>query len=247
MSRFIRFLKYNRIRIIQIIFATIIVSFVFVGIWIFTPYKPTQSALSKLASTQDYSVYNTGNIEFVPTKPLDKGVIFYPGGRVEANSYSYICQGLSAKGYTCIIAVMPLNLAVFKINAASEIILKYNNIKTWVIGGHSLGGSMAARFTKDNLNSISGIFFLGSYSDIDLSKTELKAAVLIGSEDSVLNQQAFKDNYKNLPSVSTINIIQGGNHSQFGDYGLQDGDFEAKISKDEQHEIVINEVLKLLI
>ena len=32
-------------------------------------------------------------------------------------------------------------------------------------------------------------------------------------------------------------MIEGGNHAQFGDYGLQKGDGQAGISREEQQEI----------
>ena len=41
-------------------------------------------------------------------------------------------------------------------------------------------------------------------------------------------------------------VIEGGNHAQFGDYGIQFNDGVAKISKEEQLEITIREILKFL-
>ncbi len=246
MNKAIRFLKYNRIRILQIILAFLVVIIIFASVWIATPYKASTNAITNLVSTDTFDYLDSGNLEFIPKDAKKNGVIFYPGGRVEAQAYSYICKEIATNGYPCIIAVMPLNLAVFKINAASEIISKFDKVESWVIGGHSLGGSMAARYVKDNPNKINGIFFLASYSDVDLSKTNLKALTIVGTEDSVLNAQAYKDNYSNFPEDRSINVIQGGNHSQFGDYGLQDGDLEPQIEVSDQHNIVVAEILKLL-
>ena len=41
-------------------------------------------------------------------------------------------------------------------------------------------------------------------------------------------------------------VIEGGNHAQFGDYGIQFNDGVAKISKEEQLDITIREILKFL-
>jgi len=231
---------------LQILLVLLVVLFAYLLIWLNTPYKATEDAIKLLSSTQTYSYSDTGNLEFIPNQPKEAGVIFYPGGRVEAKAYSYICAGIAQQGYPCIIAVMPFNLAVFKLDAAKQIIEKYPQVESWSIGGHSLGGSMAARYIKDNSTKIDSIFFMGSYTDVDLSKTTLKALILIGTEDAILNSQSYKDNYKNMPDARSINVIQGGNHSQFGDYGLQDGDLEAKISKQDQHQIIVDEILKLI-
>ena len=39
---------------------------------------------------------------------------------------------------------------------------------------------------------------------------------------------------KNLPADTEWITIEGGNHAQFGDYGVQDGDGEATISAEMQ-------------
>jgi len=39
---------------------------------------------------------------------------------------------------------MPLNLAVFDPDKASEVITTFPKVINWVVGGHALGGSMAA-------------------------------------------------------------------------------------------------------
>jgi len=52
-----------------------------------------------------------------------------------------------------------LNLAVFAPDRASDIISAYPDIHSWVIGGHSLGGSMAANFARNNPSLVKGLFF----------------------------------------------------------------------------------------
>lgn len=246
------FTKLNRKKTIQLIFAfiitTLIVLFTFGAIWIATPYKPSSDALALLKDSENSYFKDTGNLEFIPKEPKSKGIIFYPGGRVEAQAYSYICSALANQGYPCIIAVMPFNLAVFKIDAGDEIISKYPEIQGWIIGGHSLGGSMAARYVNQTeyKDKISGIVFLASYSDIDLSKSKIPCSILIATKDNILNFDTFSDNFKNFPDNHNLNVIQGGNHSQFGDYGLQQDDGNSEINKDEQHQIVVAEFVKLL-
>ena len=42
-----------------------------------------------------------------------------------------------------------------------------------------------------------------------------------------------------MPNNTEYVMIEGGNHSQFGYYGLQSGDNVAKITREEQQSIVI--------
>jgi hypothetical protein len=215
-------------------------------VWLATPYRASQDALTLLKSTDTYTFSNSGNLEFIPKEQKDIGVIFYPGGRVEAASYSYLCVGIADQGYPCVITIMPLNLAVTKINAADEVITKYPQVTKWVVGGHSLGGSMIARYVQGHSDKIKALFLLGAYSDIDISKLSISAEAFVGTEDAILDANTFTADFKNLPKGTNINMIQGGNHSQYGDYGHQEGDGDATISKDEQHKAIVTEVLKLI-
>jgi hypothetical protein len=40
--------------------------------------------------------------------------------------------------------------------------------------------------------------------------------------------------------------MQGGNHAQFGDYGFQPGDNQAKISRADQQQQVVDATVKFL-
>lgn len=44
---------------------------------------------------------------------------------------------------------MPFNLAVLDSSAADGVINEFTNIQNWYIGGHSLGGAMAASYTAN--------------------------------------------------------------------------------------------------
>ena len=44
----------------------------------------------------------------------------------------------------CVLVKMPCNLAVLDRNAADSIPERFSEVTDWYIGGHSLGGAMAA-------------------------------------------------------------------------------------------------------
>ncbi len=137
-------------------------------------------------------------------------------------------------GILCALVEMPFNLAVFDINAADGIQEMYPDIEDWYIGGHSLGGSMAASYLADHTSDFAGLILLGSYSTADLSDSELKVLSVYGSEDEVLNKKKYDKNLSNLPEDFTEIVIDGGCHAYFGMYGAQDGDGTPTIGNEEQ-------------
>ena len=150
------------------------------------------------------------------------------------------------KGILCVLVKMPFNLAVFDVNAAQGISEKYPEIDSWYIGGHSLGGSMAASYLKENTDAFDGLILLGSYSTADLSQTNLEVLSVYGSEDKVLNAEKYKENLPNSPTDLTENIIDGGCHAYFGTYGAQDGDGTPTISNEEQIKITATAIAQLV-
>lgn len=227
--------------------------FVYVGVF----YHANTAAID---ATEDRGIYandavtveeEEGYIAFVPANPKE-GFIFYPGGKVQAEAYAPLMQTLAEQGILCILCPMPFNLAVFDVNAAEGIKEKFPLVHgEWYIGGHSLGGSMAAQYVADQLqrdsamNRFAGIVLLGSYSTADLSQDDsLRALLIRGSEDKVLNIDVYEENRKNLPPNSEEVVIEGGNHGQFGSYGHQDGDGDATISPEEQWQQTASTIVK---
>lgn len=179
---------------------------------------------------------DNGNTAFVPEN-AKAGFIFYPGGKVEDAAYIPLMQKLSENGVLCVLCKMPFNLAVFDIDAAEGIQEQFCEIENWYIGGHSLGGSMAAAYLGDHENEYEGLILLGSYSTEELSHTDLQILSIYGSEDQVLNQEKYAANKNNLPEGFTELVIEGGCHAYFGTYGPQKGDGKASITNEEQIEI----------
>ena len=174
-----------------------------------------------------------GNIVFEP-KGATAGLIFYPGGKVEHTAYIPLMQACAENGILCVIVEMPFNLAVFDVNAADGIQKEYTQIENWYIGGHSLGGSMAASYLEKNAEDYEGLILLGSYSTADLSDTTLAVLSVFGSEDKVMNHEKYADNKTNLPDDFNEIVIDGGCHAYFGMYGAQDGDGTPSITNEEQ-------------
>jgi dienelactone hydrolase len=52
--------------------------------------------------------------------------------------------------------------------------------------------------------------------------------------DTVASSDEIMESKKRLPEQTRFEVISGGNHAGFGDYGPQSGDGEAAISKQQQ-------------
>jgi len=184
-------------------------------------------------SNYDVTVTENDTIIYEPSD-ADTAFIFYPGGKVEYTAYGPLMDACAAEGIMCVLMKMPFNLAVLDVKAADGIREQFPEIEHWYIGGHSLGGSMAAAYLEDSHDTFDGLILLGSYSTADLSQTGLDVLSVYGTEDNVLDSGKYNNNKKNLPDDLTEVIIEGGCHAYFGVYGPQEGDGTPSISNEEQ-------------
>ena len=174
------------------------------------------------------------------------GLIFYPGGKVEHTAYIPLMQALSARGILCVLVEMPFRLAVFDVDAAAGIPEDFPQIEHWYIGGHSLGGSMAASYVSEHVSSFEGLVLLGSYSTADLSESDLSVLSIYGSEDRVLNREKYEQNKQNLTENFRETVIDGGCHAYFGMYGAQEGDGTPSITNREQIELTADAIAAMI-
>lgn len=203
-------------------------------------YQPLSEALNETKSTSHYTVEETQeSIIFHPLNDLQEtSILFYQGGLVEEKSYSTIAAKLAAEGYPVYLVRHTLNLAVTDKNKANAIIAE-EKIKSYVIGGHSLGGVMASQFANESSTKLlKGVFLLASYTDEKnrLDNLPISVVSIIGSNDGLIDKEAYQNGKDYLPDSTLFHTIKGGNHAGFGDYGNQDGDKPASILPEEQQE-----------
>jgi pimeloyl-ACP methyl ester carboxylesterase len=218
--------------------------------WGLTPLGPAPEAQAAMESNQVVTVQDRGDyVSFAPAgmTPIS-GFILYPGGHVDHRSYAPIAQRIAARGYLVTIVKMPLSLAVFGADRADLVITAYPDIRYWVIGGHSLGGSMAASYAGKHTGRVQGLALWASYPPTgdDLSSTGLKGLSTYGSEDLILDRENYRATLPLLPPGTIRQVIQGGNHAQFGNYGPQPGDGTATISAADQQAQAADLTVRLL-
>jgi dienelactone hydrolase len=229
-----------------LILATVVGGFL---IWANKPLAPMPEAYAALQSDGQVVVDEGGWIVFQPASSQpDTGLIFYPGGRVDPRAYAPVARAIAQQGYLVVIVPMPLNLAVLGPNKAQEVMDAYPEIQRWAIGGHSLGGAMAARFAYQNPGVAQGLVLWAAYpaSSDDLSVQNLDVLSMIGSRDGLGTGEGVENTRQLLPESTNFVVIDGGNHAQFGSYGEQPGDTEAAITQDEQQAQVLKATLEFL-
>lgn len=177
-----------------------------------------------------------------------KGLVVYPGARVPPAAYAPAARDLAKLGYLVVIVPMPLNLAVFAPDAATEVIAAYPFVRAWAVGGHSLGGAMAARFAYTHPGAVRGLFLWASYpaGDNDLSGSGLAVVSIYGTVDGLSTPAKVDASRPLLPATTRWVAIQGGNHAGFGWYGPQDGDNPAAISRQAQQEQIVSATAALM-
>ena len=237
-------------RIILWLVSVIVIIAVITGagaIYVNDYYRADSNAITTFATSNTVfkETLDKRTVVYAPEK-AKTGFVFYPGGKVEYTAYEPLMKACADKGILCVLIEMPFNLAVLDMNAAEGIMSRYPEIENWYIGGHSLGGSMAASYLSKNVDEFEGLILLGSYSTADLSGTDLDVLSIYGSEDKVMNYEKYTNNKTNLPKDFTEVVINGGCHAGFGMYGAQDGDGIPIISNEEQIRLTAEKISELV-
>jgi len=160
-----------------------------------------------------------------------KGLVFYPGARVDARAYQDILAPVLGAGYRVVILKEPLGLSLLDGDQARGAIADNPDITTWAVGGHSLGGVSASSFALHNAD-IKGLVLYASYP-VDSMKDRGGLSVLSvsGSSDGLSTPEKIEASRQLLPAETEFAAVRGGVHAFFGDYGEQPGDGEPGVSR----------------
>ncbi|MGG4558139.1 alpha/beta hydrolase [Bacillus toyonensis] len=224
--------KWIKIVLYSVLSILIIGSITFLT-WSQFTYKPTKEALSLVDNKKDEE-----NIVF-GEKDAKIGVIFYQGAKVEAEAYSYLGEALAKDGHFVVMPKLPLNLAILGINAVDSVMEQYPEVQKWYVAGHSMGGAMISKYAFQHEEKVDGIILLGSYPADDSSTKSIPMLSIYGEVDALATVEKIENNKKLMSKNTTMHMIKGGNHANFGMYGEQKGDNASLItSKAQQDETV---------
>jgi hypothetical protein len=159
--------------------------------------------------------------------------IFYPGGLVRPQAYDWLGVALAPIGVRTVIPVFTADLAVTAPNRATQLLEKLSSYDRVVVGGHSLGGAMAARYVFNHPDTVNGLVLMGAFSaeGDNLSSFTTPTLVLAAEHDGLATLEEVEAGLTRLPINTTLEIIEGSVHSFFGRYGPQRGDALPTVSR----------------
>jgi hypothetical protein len=222
--------------------------------WSLLAYRAPGIAREALASDSRVTVSHADHVwSFTPPNPAPAGLIFFPGALVDPVAYAPLVHAIAGAGYTSLLIEVPWRGAfggaegpeVFNRARAAA---AGTGIRWWVVAGHSRGGVIASYVVRDGFPGLAGAVLLGTSHprDFSLAATSIPMTRVFGTRDTVADVEKLDRTRANLPASARIVRIDGGNHSQFGYYGFQPGDWPATISRDAQQTIVRNAILDAL-
>ncbi len=222
-------------------------------------YKADEQEIASItgALESEVNAYSDNNgSAFIPENQDVKAVIvFYPGGKVEYTAYTGLMYELASRGYLCLLPRMPENLAFLRVNAVDVLTANYQSEKNlvrdvdWYLAGHSLGGVAACSYLSEIKSdpgkaefNYAGIILCASFPAVDLSSYDLRLLSIYGSNDTVLRSEKYEESKIYWPADSEEYVIDGGIHSYFANYGIQDGDGNPTITNEDQLKLTAEKI-----
>lgn len=237
-------------RIWQLGLLVLVAAVAFWGLrWATYARPPLPKAAAALESDASVTVTRQPWLTFTPADSTPgTGLIFYPGGRIDPRGYASPMRPIASAGYLVVVPSMPINMAPFRPNIADRIIAAHPEIDRWVIGGHSVGGTMAAQYTGRHRDAIAGLAIWAFYpaNNADLSDADLPVVLIYGTLDPRVNDESVGERQHLLPADTRYVRIEGGDHHQFGTYEITPEEHHATIDRASQQEQIIEQTLWLL-
>lgn len=218
--------------------AGLVVAALWVGItaWL-RPFTAVEPALAAMESDAAVTVTESADlIVFAPTGAASSTALaFEPGARVDPRAYAAHLRPLAEAGHTVVIIKQPLGIGFLAIGGYT-LAAEQDISADWVIGGHSLGGTVAALQTSDTGFPPVGLLLWGSYPAGDMSDWAGAVLSVSGSVDGLSTPAKIDASRADLPPSAAFHQVNGASHAQFGSYGLQPGDGVAYLSNDAARE-----------
>lgn len=176
------------------------------------------------------------------------GLAFYPGALVDPRAYARVLRPIAEAGFPVVIFKPPYNLAILRSDAADDVVGDPDDaVTTWVVGGHSLGGAMAARYAERARDELAGLLLYAAYPVNDMSDhNDLAVLSVFGTNDAIATPEEIDESAAELPPATEFAPIDGAIHAYFGDYGAQRGDGTASVDRAEAQRAIADVTIGFL-
>ena len=226
-------------------------------VWQFRSFQAQGVDFDRIHQTPEIYISEDGPaLEVMPIAASQSvGLIFYPGGMVEPRAYLPLAHALAQRDYPVVIVKLPYRSALLEEQERSvhdyvRATINDSILERWVVGGHSRGGALAARFVHQYPDVADALLLLGTThpkaATYSLADHTTPVTKIYATLDGIAKMEAVLSNRSLLPPTATFIPIEGGNHSQFGYYGNQLGDHRASISRAEQQRQVVDAIVAVL-
>ena len=175
------------------------------------------------------------------------GIMFYPGMPVDYRDYGPILKNLASAGYLVVSCEFPLDTGALNVTAAEEYVARFPNIDEWFLAGHSHGGGCACVEASLNIDQWKGLILMASIPTVLPLPDDYPVLMFHATEDGAVPKRTNVILCAEIGNTDLTKVtIKGGNHAQFGDYGVQSNDNPSTISAEKQQTIVTTKTLKWL-
>lgn len=151
----------------------------------------------------------------IEVAPADGGadtlLVLYPGAFLRPHAYTWIGVALAPHGVRTLIPTMPLDLAILAPGRAGTLVEAHPDVERVLVGGHSLGGAMAARWARGHPRHADALVLLGAYSagGDDLSDADLAVLVLAAEWDGLASLGEIRDGWSDYLPTPRSRCFQG--------------------------------------
>lgn len=199
------------------------------------PFGAVEPALTAMESTAAVSVDESWTeIVMTPTGPTQGvGLFFQPGARVDARAYAAVLRPVAEAGHVVVIAKQPLGIGFLALGAFDDVPAAHPGVRSWVLGGHSLGGTVAAiQASGAAPQEVAGLLLHASYPAGDITGLDRPVLTVSGDQDGLATPDQVAAASPDLPPGAVSVQLDGVVHAFFGDYGDQPGDGTPGIDRD---------------
>lgn len=226
--------------------------------WCALAYRANGEAQRAAASDAQVAVsHGEGFWMFMPQRKQagqSPGLLFFAGSLVDPRAYAPIARQVARQGFPVLVVELPRRGAFGGADGADVLqraqaaMDQLPGVRHWLAAGHSRGGEVAARFAASHRAALIGLVLIGTSHprDFSLRDDSLPVLKIIGTRDGLASPERNWRTRHNLPPTARWLILQGGNHSQFGDYGFQPGDRFAELPRQRQRAATVAALLAML-